>query len=96
MIVGYGNPECKGDVLWAEIGTNDTSCVDVLRLAASYSWAVRQDTLFESWGVPDFCYKSGPMNEVPDAVWAGIPGPGDEPWRTGCMTTPVYRFNVYV
>ena len=90
-VVGYGNPNCGGDILWSEIGDNST-CKDVPRLAASYSWAVTQVTEFHSWPEPDACNNQNPGK----AKWyqPNPVGSNDGQGHWGCMDTPVNGFSV--
>jgi hypothetical protein len=93
-IAAYGNPDCKGTILWTETGSG-IACQTAPRFAASYSWvaASPQPIDITTWAEPGICGNPSPGtmtaprgNHVPATV-------GQEPGK-GCVSTPVYSIMV--
>lgn len=93
-ITGYGNPKCKGHVLWANAGSG-IGCKNAPLLAASYGWIVASRRPLEiiSWAEPGICGNPFPgITTTPKKHI--IPATVGKDWGEGCLNTPAYSVMV--
>ncbi|KAK4157300.1 hypothetical protein C8A00DRAFT_11813 [Chaetomidium leptoderma] len=107
-VVGWGNPNCQGNLLWAYQGTGN-ACQNVPTLAASVTTYIQQNTQFE-WRPSSTCGlnrrdddDADGNNSTVSTLLEARGGGGDDgrgnalaarQVTTGCSNAPVLAFKV--